>query len=55
MASFLTDPDHWRKRAQQARATASGLDDVESRRDLLVIADAYDRMAARAAARSAER
>jgi hypothetical protein len=53
MPSFLTDPDHWRERAAQARAMSKDIDDIESRRRLLVIADGYDGMAVRAEARAA--
>ena len=50
MASFIDDPHYWHLRAQQVRAQAQvirnlNIGDVRSRHELLQIADAYDRIA----------
>jgi len=51
MPSLWNDPEHWRSRAEEARATADQMHDLESRRVMLGIADGYDELAARAEAR----
>jgi hypothetical protein len=51
MPLLLNNPDHWRLRAQEARLTASYLDDAEAKAAMLKIADEYDRLAARSAGR----
>lgn len=48
MASLWEDPEHWRSRAEEARATADQMHDSDSRRVMLGIADGYDKLAARA-------
>ena len=48
MAALWNDPDHWRSRAEEARATADQMHDLESRRVMLGIAEGYDELAARA-------
>jgi hypothetical protein len=39
------DPTHWRQQAQEARAMAVELDDPESKKTMLEIAEAYERLA----------
>jgi hypothetical protein len=51
MPSLWNDPEHWRSRAEEARATADQLHDLESKRVMLGIADGYDKLAARAESR----
>jgi hypothetical protein len=52
MTHVLNDPEHWLKRAEEARALAGELTDSEARRMMLNIADGYDRLAKRAEARA---
>jgi hypothetical protein len=49
---FIDDAQHRSERAANARRVASELTDPEQSRKMLDVADAYDRMAARAAARA---
>ena len=49
---FIYDPAHWRSRAQEARAVADSLDDLEAKRSMLNIADEYEHLAERAAERA---
>jgi hypothetical protein len=46
-ASFINDPDHWRQRAQEMRALATGVKNEEVKRNMLRIAADYDRLAER--------
>jgi hypothetical protein len=39
---FVTDPDHWRERAQGMRLTASSLKDERAKARMLKIAEGYD-------------
>jgi hypothetical protein len=48
MPQLLTDPAHWRLRAQQAHQLALRLKDPRDRAAKLEMADKYDRLAARA-------
>jgi hypothetical protein len=47
-ASLLNNPEHWRKRAGEARRVAEELNDAEQRKTMFEIAEAYDRIAERA-------
>jgi hypothetical protein len=47
MPQLLTDPAHWRSRAQQARQLAQRLRDPVERAARLEMADKYNRLAAR--------
>jgi len=49
--SILDNPRHWQERAEEARSIADQLEDPESRRMMLRIADDYERLAAHARAR----
>ena len=44
---------HWRERAEEARAIADQMTDADARRTMLDIANSYDNLAERAAAREA--
>jgi hypothetical protein len=50
--SYINDPDHWRQRAEEARAIANQVSDVDAKVAMLRIADEYERLARRAAARA---
>ena len=39
---FVTDPDHWRERAEDMRLTASSLKDEQARARMLKIAEGYE-------------
>jgi hypothetical protein len=49
MPELLTDPAHWRLRAQEARRLANKLEDPEAKAAKHQMADKYERLAARAA------
>ena len=46
---------YWRERADEARAKAKGLRDLEARQTMLSIAETYERLARSADARAAGR
>jgi hypothetical protein len=48
------DPDHWRKRAKEARHLAEDMADTASKQMILKIAQGYDNLAVRAAQRRAK-
>ena len=50
MTDFLTNADHWRRRAQLTRALAANA--VKDQGRLLKVAEEYDRLAAHAERRS---
>jgi hypothetical protein len=50
-AALINDPEHWRSRAEEARAIASDLKDPEPKRIMEDIAVGYDRLAQHAADR----
>jgi hypothetical protein len=54
MKSLLTDPEYWRRRAQEARTIAGKISDETSRTTMLGIATSYDHLARRAENRKAE-
>jgi hypothetical protein len=39
---FVTDPDHWRERAEDMRLTASALEDEHAKARMLRIAEGYE-------------
>ena len=49
--TLTNDPDHWRKRANEARASAEQITDSEAKMTMLSIASDYERLALRAAER----
>ena len=51
-ASFINDPEHWRKRAEEARTLADQMNDEKSKQTMLRIAADYDRLAERAEGRT---
>ncbi len=52
-SSLGFDPRHWRARADEARANAARVDDLDSRRLMLEVATTYDRLAETAEKRAA--
>ena len=47
-ASFINDPAHWRRRAEEARTIAEQMSDLQSKDSMLRIAKDYERLAKRA-------
>jgi hypothetical protein len=52
LPASLSDPNHWRARAKEARALAEQEHDSISKAMILQVADEYDRLAERAELRS---
>jgi hypothetical protein len=50
--SFINDPEHWRKRAEDARTLANQMNDETAKQTMLSIAADNDRLAERAEARA---
>ena len=48
---LFNDPEHWRRRAEEARALAEQMASEQHKKMMLKIADDYDKLATRAAAR----
>src|SRR5215831_5972866 len=46
-ASFINDPEHWRRRAEEARTIAEQMSDSPSKEAMLRIAKDYERLAER--------
>ena len=46
--SFINDPKHWRERAEEARIHAEQMNDLESKKAMLRIAEDYEKLAKRA-------
>jgi hypothetical protein len=51
-ASFINDPEHWRRRAEEARSIAEQMSDSPSKDAMLRIAKDYERLAERAEERA---
>jgi hypothetical protein len=51
-ASLINDPEHWRKRADEARSLANDMKDEISKQMMLQIADDYEHRAKRAEQRA---
>jgi len=52
MSDLLENPEHWLKRAEEARTIAEGLNDPEARLMMLGVARTYDILAVRAEQRA---
>jgi hypothetical protein len=52
---IFDDPEHWRQRAEQARALAEQMNDTASREMMLGIAKDYERLAEQAEQRAQEK
>jgi hypothetical protein len=50
--SFINDPEHWRKRAEEARTIAELMADLQSKEGMLRTAEDYERLAKRAEERA---
>ena len=50
--SFVNDPSHWRKRAEEMRTLADDMRDETSKQMMLGIADDYEALAKRAEERA---
>jgi hypothetical protein len=48
MNSVMHDPDHWRRRADEARSVATQMTDVQSKNAILEIAAECDKLCQRA-------
>jgi hypothetical protein len=46
--SKVSDPQHWRRRAEEAHTLADELTDAEAKRNMLKIAEDYETLAIRA-------
>ena len=53
--SLKDDPKHWRRLAQDARATADQLDDPDAKRTMLEIAEGYEQLASLAEKKAGQR
>jgi hypothetical protein len=51
-ASLINDPEHWRKRADEARSLANDMKDEISKQMMLQVADDYEHRAKRAQQRA---
>jgi hypothetical protein len=49
--SLYNDPEHWRRRATEARAVAEKMTDAVGKKAMMEVAENYDRVAARAVER----
>ena len=54
MPLIHNDPEHWRRRAAEARAVASRMTDPVGKENMLAVAGSYDRIAIRAEERHRE-
>ena len=50
--SHFSDPEHWRKRAEESRVLAEQMNDETAKKIMLGIADDYEKLATRATKRS---
>jgi predicted Rossmann-fold nucleotide-binding protein len=54
MPLLHNDPEHWRKRAAEARELAAKMTDHVGKENMMAVAESYDRIAERAAQRRSE-
>jgi hypothetical protein len=52
MPSYINDPEHWRKRAEEMRSLADDINDEKTKQTMLRIAADYERLAERAEERA---
>jgi hypothetical protein len=52
MADLLENPEHWLKRAEEARSIAEGMNDPEAKFMMLSVARTYETLAKRAEQRA---
>ena len=52
MTTIISNAQHWRDRATEARSLAAQIDDPVAKLAMLTIAESYDQIAERAAARA---
>jgi hypothetical protein len=52
MSDILKDAAHWKERADDARRLANEMTDEKTRRNMLEIAESYERLAVRAQLRT---
>jgi hypothetical protein len=48
MSDLLNNPKHWQERAEDARRVAEQMTDMEARKTMLKVAEAYTHLAERA-------
>jgi hypothetical protein len=48
MSDLLNNPKHWQERAEDARRVAEQMDDMEARKTMFKVAEAYTHLAERA-------
>jgi len=53
-SSHFNDPEHWRRRAEESRVLAEMMNDEKAKKIMLGIAEDYEKLATRAAKRSAD-
>ena len=52
MSDIANDPEHWRRRAEEARMNAKSIPDPDAKRRMLDVAVSYERLAEKAEERN---